>query len=220
MGTGLAVVFAFGIIVVSSAQAHIFRTQGATSAFLEAEADATGGNQVFTTNGGGSVSCTGIKFGAGTATVVDKATSVTAHPEYSGCKVAGLVNTSVTTTECNYAFAGETNASAHAKITIICGPLKVITFIKILGCTLTVGAQELTGVHYNNIATGAAEKEMHITVQFTLGAIKYKTEGCASLLGEADGEHTGATYTGNVTVKGFEDNAGVEGAGQVGITVE
>ncbi len=60
---------------------------------------------------------------------------------------------------------------------------------------------------------------MHITGEATVTGISYTTKGCASLTGEANGEHVGAEYTGTTTIKGFKDVEGVEG-GQAGITLE
>jgi hypothetical protein len=218
LGTALVAVLALGA-VASAAQAHVFKTFGATSAILTAEADATNGTQTFTTAGGTPVTCTGIKINPG-ATVANNATSVTAHPEYTGCKIGGVVNTSVTTTGCNYVFSGTTNANGDAAVTIECEGTKEITIGPTLGCSVKVPGQVVTGVHYNNIQTGAASTEMHLTLETTVSAIGYSTSGCSSLTGESDGSHTGATYTGNATIKGFTDNNGVEEAAQVGVTVE
>jgi hypothetical protein len=231
LGTTLVAVVAFGVVMASAAQAKFdtittFPTSEET-AILTGEADpAGGGKQQFFTAGGVEVSCTGIKIEE--ATIKDKDTTITAHPVYTGCKIAEVVNTTVTTTGCNYLFTSETttnttSAKEDATVHVECEAGKKIKIGPTLGCEVTVGEQTLHGVHYNNATPEGTptEREMHITLEATAMNIAYETKGCASLLSEADGAHAGAEYKGNTTVKGFKDENKIENPNvRVGITVD
>ncbi len=231
LGIALAAVFAFAVVMASAAQAKFdtittFPTSEET-AILTGEADpAGGGTQTFTTPGGTSVTCTGIKIEE--TTVKDKDTSITAHPVYTGCKIGGVVNTTVTTTGCNYLFTSETTtntteAKEDATVHVECAVGSKIKIGPTLGCEITVGEQTLHGVRYNNATPEGTptEREMHITLEATAMNIAYETKGCASVTGEADGAHAGAEYKGNTTVKGFKDENKIENPNvRVGITVD
>ncbi len=229
LGTALVAVLAFAAVMASAAQAKFdtittFPTSE-ESAILTGEADPTGGNETFRTANGTSWSCTGIKFEE--ATVRDKDTTITAHPVYTGCKIGGVVNTTITTTGCNYLFTAETTKNTteskeDATIHIECAVGSKIKIGPTLGCELTIGEQTLHGARYNNATpTGSTnEREMHITIEETAMNLSYETKGCASLTGEADGAHAGGELAGNTTVKGYKDENKVENAAtRVGITV-
>jgi hypothetical protein len=228
LGTALVAVLAFAAVMASVAQAKFdtittFPTSEET-AILTGEADpAGGGTQTLTTANGTSLTCTGIKIEQ--ATVRDKDTTITAHPVYTGCKIGGIVNTTVTTTGCNYLFTSETttnttSAKEDATVHIECEAGKKIKLGPTLGCELTIGEQTLHGVHYNNVDT-TEERKMHLTIEATAMNIAYETKGCASLTGEADGAHVGGENQGNTTVLGFKDEAGIENPNvRVGITVD
>ncbi len=231
LGTALAAVFAFGVVMASAAQAKFdtittFPTSE-EAAILTGEADpAGGGTQKFFTANRTELSCSGIKVE--NTTIKDKDTSITAHPVYTGCKIGGIVNFALTTTGCNYLFTSETTTNTtgekeDATVHIECEAGKAIKIGPVLGCELSIPEQALHGVRDSNATpiSSTNEREMHLTLEATAMSIKYSTKGCASLTGETNGEHEGAEYIGSVTAKGFRDENKVENPNvRVGITVD
>jgi hypothetical protein len=221
LGLAIVAVFAMSAIVAQAAQAKFdtlktFPTQ--EHVFLQGEADPTEPNQVFTTvTGGFSVTCTGLSL---TATVADKSTESEGEPSYTGCS-SPIGSASVRSNGCTYKFTSETNASEHAVVHVICPTGKEIE-IETGGCVVFVeGGQTLTGIHYTNVQTGAAEKEMHLTLTTTseMNIHGHSNGAFACSLGGVPSTFTEATYKGKATVKAFEDNAGVKGAA-TGVTYE
>ncbi len=232
LGIALAAALALTAVMASAAQAKFdtFKVfpEAEGSAFIKAEAS---GNQT-TSIGTTSVICTGLNLKE-PATVKNNTTEITVWPNYTGCKIGGVVNTTVATNGCHYLFTSETteivggSGKEHATVHIVC--TKEGESIKIgptLGCEITVPPQTVHGIRYKNVTTPnevtPVEREMHVTVEATTPAsIKFSSKGCSSLLGLADGEHEGAQYTGNSTILGYKDEAGVINEGiRVGITYE
>lgn len=211
LGTALLAVIALGATIASGAQAKFdtLKTDPTVeNAILTAEADATGGTQTFLI-AGLPVGCSGISIQPG-GSIADKATQSTVHPEYTSCKISGVINTTVKTEGCNYLFTGETTSNTtgekeDATVHVECEAGKAIKIGPTLGCEISIPEQTVHGVHYKNVETGTGTRELHVTLEATGMNIKVITKGCMSLLGLSDGEHEGAEYTGNTTVKGFED---------------
>jgi hypothetical protein len=189
-------------------------------AFAKAEADPTEPIQEFiTVTGGFSIKCNRYTT---TATVSDKGTEIAGEPAFSEC-VSSLGNAvTVKFNGCRYQLTSETDAAEHAAKTILCPAGKEIEIEAVSGCVVFVGPQVEQGVHYTNVQTGVAEREMHLTVSITAeDSIHWHTNKAfaCSLAGIAESGEAG-TYKGKWTVKGVEDNAGVEGVGQIGLTTE
>lgn len=219
LGLALVAIFAMSAIAAQAAQAEnatlkTFPTQ--EHAILKAEADPTEPNQVFTaTPGGFAVTCKKLET---ETTVNDKATEISGRPIYTECS-SSVGGATVTTANCSYTFNSATDANGMAKVNSNCtsGKIEISTG----GCIIRIdNGQTLNGVSYTNIQTGAAEKEMHVTVNATVTGIHFTTNGSfACFLAGVPSPGTEGTYNGKATVKGFEDVEGTAG-NPIGITNE
>lgn len=213
VGLAAMAVFAMSAMAAQAAQgAALFRSDSATTIITGSQ---VGTNEFKVT--AGVVKCTTAKF---TGTVASASTStITAHPVYEGCKLAG-VNVPVTTTGCDYLFhaseAGTTAEAINATVDVVCTGGAAITVGK-EGCIVTVKAQNGIGpVTIKNTNPGTtAEKDVDVTAAAN-NIVYDQTKECS---GGAATAHTGGEYLGTVTVQGWVDNAGVEGA-RTGIWVE
>jgi hypothetical protein len=127
----------------------------------------------------------------------NEASSITVHPEYSGCKLAGIAAT-VTTTGCNYKFektGGNEAEGTSNKVAVVCETGKSITVSK-EGCTVTVGSQ--SGLETVKITNS----NPNVTVTANVAKIAYSESGATC---SAPGSHTDGTYKGSVIEKGTED---------------
>jgi hypothetical protein len=221
LGLAIVAVFAMSAIVAQAAQAKFdtiktFPTQ--EHMFLKSSADETEPNQVFTTvTGGFSVTCKRLSL---MATVLDGSTEAEGEPSYTECS-SPLGAAEVNSNGCTYKFTSETNANEHAVVHLVCPAGKEIE-ISTGGCKLFVpGGQTLTGIHYANVQTGTAEREMHLTMSVTseMNISGHSGGGLACELGGVPATFTQATYKGKATVQAVEDSNGAEGAA-TGITVE
>jgi hypothetical protein len=213
-GPTLLALAAMGAILSSAAQAKFdtiktFPTQ--EHIFLKAEADPTEPNQVTATvTGGFTWTCTGFSL---RATAADKATEFEGEPVYTGCSTP-LGGMAIRSNGCTYKFTSETNVSEHAVAHLVCPTGKELE-IETGGCVIFLaGGQTLSGVHYSNVQTGTAEKEMHLTVSITweMNTHGHSSNSFACQLGGVPATFTEGSYKGKLTVKAVEDNAGVEGA--------
>jgi hypothetical protein len=151
------------------------------------------------------------------------ATSLTLSAKYTGsktetlgtCETSGLV-THVDMNGCHYRLNAPTNIEPGVytgTVDIICntegkaGPI-TIKITKSGGeetkCTLKVPAQ--AGLQHVITRNKSATKPTDITLEATVKEIEYESEGTQINCGVKPGVHKGAegaTYTGNVTVKGF-----------------
>jgi hypothetical protein len=195
LGLAVLAITAMTAVMASAANAAAFTGAGGKNAVITVDQTVTNEFKVST----GIVKCTGLKIPA--TTVTNGTTTVTAHPEYSGCKAFG-VNANVITTGCNYVFHLE--AGGASKTDVVCSAGNVIKVTPIgLDCTVTVGSQTgLVGVTYKNGVNDVIQT-------INISAIHYIEEGvnCVS-----PGTHTNGTYTGTNTITGFEDVGGAEGA--------
>ena len=141
---------------------------------------------------------------AGAATVE----SLTVTPTYTKCTTSpsGATNVVVDHNGCNYTFTiGKKIATVHQTVSIVCpaGKAIVITHPE---CEITVPPQTLTGITYNTVVE---ENKHAITLVAEIGVNgtpKLTTQfhaGFCVLLGTT---HLGS-FTGSVTVKGYEDQS-------------
>jgi hypothetical protein len=197
---------AVGASAASAAEFHCT----STSASCFATGEQTTQN-VFTVKLG-KVKCTGATF-KGTGLKTTK--SIELEPAYTGCTAFGVA-AEVTPNGCKYKFEVTGTTSPYVVATsVVCasgGKITVKPKAGALNCTVKVGAQTgLTGVTVTNSETA---EPTDINALVNVHNITYTEEGteCAGT-----GAATGV-YEGGATIKGYEDNSGVEGA-QVGLHV-
>ncbi len=227
LGLALVAVFAMGAMAAQAASAaDTFTSDTSPTIFTGNQA----GTNVFTV-GSASVSCPVARF-KGTETG-SSATTVTVHPEYEGnaggeCQVSPIGSATVNTTGCNYIITSETHENAahekHATVSIECAtttsPSHVTHEITVNGpCVIHVPGQteaELEdGVVFENgteVVGGVNKKDIKITATVT-GITAVVTDSFACTIGGlSPGTYTNGTYKGSVTVTGYVDNSGTEGA--------
>jgi hypothetical protein len=183
-------------VVASSASAAAFTGAGGKNAIITAEQTVATEVRVDT----GIIKCTGLKFPA--ATVTNGSTTVTVHPEYSGCKAFG-VNASVSTTGCNYVLHLE--AGGATKTAIVCSGTNVIKVTPVgLDCTVTIDPNGYLG--------GVLENDTpHLKLRWTISNLHYIEHGTNCIVpGTITG--TDGVLSGTLTIRGFEDSVGAEGA--------
>jgi hypothetical protein len=221
LGLAIVAVLALGAVAASAATAasKLTAPETASSVILTAEAAATGGSQVFQpTVGGGSVTCKTVNIGLSTQTVNTE--SVTVRPVYGGCKFNSVIATDVdfTTNGCEYVFSnGATSGSTtNGTLNLNCnaGSAGVIITITGSNCKITIPTQDVGTVAIDN--TGGPGPTRDLTLTGNQPGIHSTETGSEC---PEPGTHTNGTYVGNVTIKGFIDNAGAEGA-QTGILID
>jgi hypothetical protein len=166
---------------------------------------------VFTVNTG-NVKCTSAKI---EGTVAKETSSATLNAKYTGCKAFG-VKASVEMESCHYTF--NLTSSTEVSTNVNCTGTPITVTPVGINCTVTVGAQTgLTGITVAN--EGTEPTDIHATIN--VGGIKFTETGneCAETIpGQKGGTFETGKYTGSATLKGFNDNEGVEGT-QVGLHV-
>jgi hypothetical protein len=196
LGLAVLALAALTAVMASTANAAAFTGAGGQNAVITVDQTVT--NEFLVTTG--IVKCTTLKIPP--TTVFNGSTTVTVHPEYSGCKCFGVFCT-VSTTGCNYVFHLE--AGGKSKTDVSCSGGSVIKVVPVgFDCTVTVGSQNgLSGVTYSNGASDIVQ-----TADIT-GAISYTETGANC---SAAGGHATGTYRGTNRITGFQDVGGVEGA--------
>ncbi|HVQ58625.1 MAG TPA: hypothetical protein VMS60_06920 [Solirubrobacterales bacterium] len=117
----------------------------------------------------------------------------------------------VDTEACHYKLYSTTDANGHAKSDVICAEGQSIKITGPAGCTITIKPQTgLTGVHYTNKEAGSSRD---ITVESTVKNIHYAAS-FACLFAGIPSTGTDASYTGNVTAKGFTDEDPTKATGE------
>jgi hypothetical protein len=197
---GVAMVAVFAVTAVAaSAQAKTFHSEINTTFLLGSQTE----QNVFTT-AAGTVKCSTATFtGEITGTSVETATVT---PAYGTCKAFGQAAT-VTSSGCQYVL------NANGTIVKIqgCnngGYAGFVIDVPTGECTVKVPNQEpgTKTVDYTNEGAGTSRD---ILVRSTVAKIKYEVVGPGTICGTAgtyEGEK-GASYTGTVTTKGYENEA-------------
>jgi hypothetical protein len=197
LGLAVLTVTAMTAVMASAANAAAFTGAGGANAVITFEQIVTTEFAVAT----GIVKCTGMKIPA--TTVTNGSTTVTVHPEYSGCKAFG-VNAAVNTTGCNYVFHLE--AGGASKTDVVCSAGNVIKVTPVgLDCTVTMLSQSaVTGGTWSN-------NGIHITETRHSSALHYEEHGTNCKIPGSTTYKIG-TESSKITAKAFADNAGAEGA--------
>jgi hypothetical protein len=202
----VAVVGCLGTTQASAA----FTAPGASESqktFLTAE---TTTKHVLTTPEG-TVSCTTVSS-SGSVTGPEQS-SLTLSPTYSGCEAFGFKTTHVTANGCTYRFEAPTSEPTLGQATgtpsqVRCPAGKTITITPTsFGasvCTMQIAEQSPSKghvVYINNVKAGV---EMDYAANATVEGLHYTSTGGACGSNET---HSDATYSGQTTIKGYEDEA-------------
>jgi hypothetical protein len=155
---------------------------------------------VFSFNAG-NVTCKEINY-TGTMTAA-KTTTIELTPVYISCKAFGFINTTIDHEGCNFKFSTEAGTENNeGNVSIVCPPGKVM---KVTGftCEVTIPAQtNLKKVTYTNQNSGGP-KERDITVDLNLVGVLTYTQHSLSFPGCLKASFINGTYTGAITLKGF-----------------
>jgi hypothetical protein len=143
---------------------------------------------------------------------------ITVHPVYEGHCTAGPFEATITTDGCNYIISGDTDENGHAGVEIECDEGKEITVDT--ACTIHIPPQTPTGggVSFANGVSGQDDVTVNATVTGIHSTVTHSF--ACTLGGIAPGTHTGGTYEGSVTVKGYKHESAHEAADQVDISVD
>ncbi len=204
------------LVAVCAVTGVVTQTAAATETYTSgAEAEKTTfitgektSNHVFSTPNG-SVSCSSITFKGEAVQTGPSAHEITINPTYSECTAFGFAKAHVTNNNCHYLFTTPTTISAtewtihppHIVSTSgsSCNFTITPTSFGVSVCTQTVPNQTPTSGHI--IATNGVNDVNLVT---TVEGIHYTGTGGVCGNGET---HSDATYTGNVTVKGYSNAA-------------
>jgi hypothetical protein len=216
LGLAVVAVFAFGAITASAAFAEPeFHSEVASTKYT---AEQDGGSQIFVTPAG-TVTCTDVTGEATTTTTTNKTITATnikyfntnEKGEHVKCITKTLfgnieVGIDFTTDECDYLFHATGGVEPNGgTVDVVCNKAGGIT-ISGPGCSITVpgGAGQNKGLKeaiYDNKEAGA-KRDVTITAK-----VKGISGTATGFLCSKEGAFTTGEYTGNVTVKGFKDEA-------------
>jgi hypothetical protein len=205
LGLALIAVFAMSAVVASAASAAEFKSEAATT-FIQGKQST---ENVFTVNSR-TVKCTGAEFtGKQEGTSVVNLNGI--HPTYTGCTAFGLEST-VTTTGCNYDFTASSATAGAVKVNCEAGKNIVVNAAGV--CIVEIGTQTPAGgVDYTNQGSGTSRS---VLVTSTAKEITATVTGPLLTCG-TNGVRTNGTYTGTVSTKGYKNAGFTE---QVGVWVE
>lgn len=195
LGLAIAAVMAMGALSASAASAANF-TAAEYPVTIHAEG---GGSETFHTLAG-DVVCNTSTF-SGSATGASE--TLTVHPEYSDCKVFGILNSTVDTTGCNYIFHTGSGSGDNwtATVSVSCGSGSSIKVTAATCAAEIKSTGQLSSVDLIN-NTGAGDVEVNPTV----GGIPYTVtkDGLGCGFGKVGEERSDGTYTAtkNITVTG------------------
>ena len=157
----------------------------------------------------GSVSCTTVSS-SGSVTGPEQS-SVTLTPAYSGCEAFGFSSAHIAVNGCSYRLEAPTSEPSLGQGTgtplqVKCPAGKEITItptnVGASVCTMKIAEQTSTKGHVvytNNLRAGV---EMDYAANATVEGLHYT--GTGSSCGNAE-THSDATYSGQTTIKGYED---------------
>jgi hypothetical protein len=201
LGTAIVAVLALSAFVASAAQAaeaHFTSETGTTTIKGTSETEVS--HQIFTTTAG-KVECSGHFTNRETVPTTD--TKLTMNAEYKECTPFFGATPKVEMKSCHFTFKagtyGPTAGTSVGTADIVCSNAAEPITITVPGCTVTVKGQTgLSKVHYQT-NTNAATGKTDVTVKPEVSNIAYAHNGF--LCGTGSG--TTGTYTGPVTVQGF-----------------
>jgi hypothetical protein len=188
---------AFAILAISAvasasafAEYHIASASGGT-----VNGKNTTATELFTKVG--TEKCSTAAFTGSLAT--ETASTLTVHPEFSTCALAGL-KTTVTTTGCNFEFQRpNTGPPLTATVKIVCSGSSVIEIkdVAALGCVIKIGSQgPLAHVTFTNNPGGT------VTVHFAVTGIAYTYTAQCPNSGGVGGSAIDGKLTGTALISG------------------
>jgi hypothetical protein len=213
---------AVGAVSASAAQAtgwyHAETLNGETPPKLFVHGEQVIENVFHTT--AGTVKCKTATFQSEVTELTVR--TLTVKPTYGTCTAFGqtaqvtFTGANPATEFCHYDFTTPTEGTEgklHAEVHIQCnGGWTIKVDVPTANCSLTIGAQTPTKPTVdltNNTATGSTRD---VLVTSTVEGISYTVDGPGTACGTA-GAHNDGTYTGTVTVKGWENAAHTVQAG-------
>jgi hypothetical protein len=221
LGLALIAVLAMSVVAASAAQAEPTIELGAATADIEGEQTAT---HTFTVDGS-SIECTTAKFTS--TSVANGSTWVTAHPEYSGCTAFGFLNSSVTTTGCNYeamangAEGAEMNFAGELKV-VCSGTSKIVIKApaSVPVCEAEVGSQTIAATGGGMTWTNNTVSPMDVILKNnkTPVAVTKTKDGFACPF-SGTGATTG-TYSGTTTFRAYKAGSSHTAANQLNLTIK
>ena len=221
LGLAVVAVFAMSAMVASAAQAapYWFKSDGAagsTTKLVGEQKERTGGLIDEFTTTAGVVKCTKTHYTGNVTT--NTVTTVTIHPEYTGCTAFGFPATVTVAAGCNYVFHTEEATAGgiyHSTVTLDCssGDITVVAAIAgVTKCTVHVTPQDVGTVTLTNGVKKSGVKDVHADID--LSGIKYTetagTGGGACLSTKAGEDAANGTYKGTATLSGFNNTTGAE----------
>jgi hypothetical protein len=222
LGLAIVAVMAMGAVAASAATAASKLTAPETSGSVILTAESVSAQEFSPTVGGGTVTCKTVNIGLNTQTVNTE--SITVKPVYGSCKLNNAIAATVnfTTNECEYVFSnGVTSGSATTvTVNLNCksGSAGVVIGVTGTNCSITIPTQDVGTAVIDNAGGPGATRDLTLTAGVAPGSITIKSTETGSECPEP-GTHTTGKYVGNVTIKGFIDKAGEEGA-QTGILLD
>ncbi|HEY2715744.1 MAG TPA: hypothetical protein VGI73_05940 [Solirubrobacterales bacterium] len=194
LGLALILVGALGAVAAGPALAE-YHIASVSGGFITGSPVST--NQFVTDVG--TASCSSVTFSGTQA--VETASTLTVHPSYSGCSLAGLKIT-VSTTGCSLRFEKpETEpAPVHAALKVLCsaGSSIAIHDSAGVGCSISIGEQgPLSKVSFANNA-GPSPPAGTVTFTAALTGITYTYSGGCPSAGGVGATHSNGAYSGQL----------------------
>ncbi len=223
LGVALMAAFAFSAIAAGTAAAGETYTSEVGAGVQTYVTGEKTSNHIFTT-GGGQISCTTISFPGEAKPAGPASHEITVTPHYTNCTAFGFATAHITNNGCHYTFTTPTDLGG-GKWTI--HPPHIVastgspehcftitpTFFGASVCTQWVPPQTPTGGHIIATNGGGGANPMDVNLETTITGIHYTGTGGSC----GDGTtHTDGTYTGNVTVRCYSNQAHTT---QVGCTI-
>jgi hypothetical protein len=159
--------------------------------------------------GSGIIRCT--TFSIPETTVQNGATTIEITPGLAGCKAFG-VNATVDTEGCHLIFhITGTVGSGATTLDVECTEAKEVTVTPVgINCIIHIPSQTgLTGLTLDNAVNPATTKD-DLTLTLNIHSIKYTETGLSCFTPNTP--QTNGTLTGSLTINGFADETGKEGA--------
>jgi hypothetical protein len=125
-------------------------------------------------------------------------------PSYGGCKDSFGRTVHISKNTLSYSLTSGATAGETKSSVVISGEL-VYTVTEGADCTVSIGAQTVSGVSYKNLGTTNG-----VEITWNIGNMKNNTSGGFFICGVSNGEHTGGTYTGTTVVAATQNGAAIQ----------
>lgn len=206
----LGLAFAAAVIAMSlvagMAQATQFHVNNPEKAIIRGEQPAAEKHKLQLTSAaaGPSTQCNQVSFEGTVQGPPPQITvqELTLTPRFTGCTFLGLAST-ITMNGCKLTFTQSVPTANKTMLVDIAGCTAAAPRIEkhVPGCTVTIPQQ--TGLSHATFAQNAT----HVDMTFTLSGITYETHGAACAHQPETVLKHDASWTGKVTLKGFQDDS-------------